>query len=72
MRTYLILAAAMVAMIAQPAEAYVGPGLGLGAIGVVIGLFMTLIMAAIAFVWMPVKRMLTRGKTASSEMPEDA
>ncbi len=71
MRTYLILAAGIAAMIAQPAEAYVGPGLGLGAIGVVIGLVMTLIMAAIAFVWMPIKRMLIGPKPAADARKDD-
>jgi len=40
-----------------PAMAYVGPGSGLGAVGVVLGLLGTIILALLSFVWYPIKRM---------------
>jgi hypothetical protein len=73
MRLNIILATALVATIAMPAEAYVGPGLGLGALGVVVGLLLSVFMALFAFVWMPLKRLFT-GRTAGmpAEIGDDA
>ena len=41
---------------ATPAAAYVGPGLGAGAVAVVLGLLGALLMAIVAVVWYPIKR----------------
>lgn len=51
---------------AQPALAYVGPGSGLGAVGVVLGLIGTIVLTLLSFVWYPVKRLSRkiRRKTA--------
>jgi hypothetical protein len=68
MRLNIILATALVAAFAMPAEAYVGPGLGLGAIGVVVGLVLSIFLALFAFIWMPLKRLFTGRKAG---MPED-
>lgn len=46
----------------HPAMAYVGPGLGLGAIGAILGVFLSVLLAAFAVVWYPVKRLLGLGK----------
>ncbi len=59
-------------LIALPAQAYVGPGLGLGALGVVAGLFLSLVMAFFAFVWMPIKRVFTRNKAGEEEAADDS
>ncbi len=57
---------------AIPAQAYVGPGLGLGAIGVVLGLIFSFVLAFFAFVWMPIKRLFSKKKTTSPEiLPDD-
>lgn len=55
------------------AMAYVGPGAGLGAIGALLALIGTLLLAIVGFVWYPVKRMLKRraGKVDSDENLED-
>ncbi|MFT4717382.1 MAG: ABC-type transport system involved in cytochrome bd biosynthesis fused ATPase/permease subunit [Paracoccaceae bacterium] len=53
---------AMLMLITVPAQAYVGPGLGLGAIGVILGLLLSVVLAFFAFVWMPIKRMFKRKK----------
>lgn len=47
---------------AQPAMAYVGPGLGLGAIGAILGVGLSVLLAIFAVVWYPVKRLLGLGK----------
>lgn len=58
--------AAMVAVFVlsfvQPAAAYVGPGMGLSAIGSILALVVAIIVAIFGFVWYPVKRMMKRRK----------
>ncbi|MEE4349488.1 MAG: hypothetical protein V2J26_04605 [Pacificimonas sp.] len=48
--------------IAAPAQAYVGPGMGLGAIGAVLGAIGAIVLAILGLVWYPVKRALKRRK----------
>jgi hypothetical protein len=43
-----------------PASAYVGPGAGLTAIGVVVAMIATVFLAVVGFVWYPVKRFLRK------------
>lgn len=57
----LFLAAPFVAA-ALPAEAYIGPGAGAGAIAVVLGILASIVMAFIAILWYPFKRMLKKRK----------
>jgi hypothetical protein len=40
-----------------PAFAYVGPGLGLGALGVVIGVVVSFFLAIVGLIWYPLKRL---------------
>jgi len=47
-------------------HAYVGPGLGLGAIGVVLGIIGSILLALIAIFWYPIKRLL-KGQKQSGE-----
>ena len=64
------LAAALLAASAlSPAAAYSGPGLGLAAIGVILGLVGTVLLAIVGYVWYPLKRAFARmsGKTAAAE-----
>ena len=44
-------------------KAYLGPGLGAGALMVVIGVAALLILTVITFVWFPLKRFLKRRKS---------
>ena len=37
------------------AYAYIGPGLGLGSIGLIIGFFLSIFLAVFALVWTPIK-----------------
>ena len=39
------------------AEAYIGPGLGTGVIGVVLGILASIALALMAIVWYPLKRL---------------
>ena len=53
------------------AQAYIGPGVGAGAIGTVIAFFGAILMAIFAVVWYPIKRLLKgKKKPASSTKPK--
>jgi hypothetical protein len=44
--------------LASPAQAYIGPGVGLGAIGLTLALVVGAMLLILGFVWYPLKRML--------------
>jgi len=44
------------------AYAYVGPGLGLGAVGAILGVFLSIFLALIAIFWYPFKRLCRKFK----------
>ena len=48
----------------QPAMAYVGPGLGVGAIGAILGVVFSILLAIFAIFWYPIKRWLGISKRA--------
>ncbi|HET6621267.1 MAG TPA: hypothetical protein VFG64_15135 [Dongiaceae bacterium] len=50
--------------VAGPAQAYIGPGVGAGLIATVMGILTAIVLAVIAIVWYPIKRLL--GKSAPS------
>jgi hypothetical protein len=66
MRKFLSLVAACTALALLPtaAAAYIGPGLGVGAITAVLGMLAAVLMAFAALLWYPVKRLL-RGRRAA-------
>ncbi|MDC9727354.1 MAG: hypothetical protein PSN35_05935 [Candidatus Thioglobus sp.] len=49
-----------------PASAYIGPGMGGGAIAVVFGILAAIFMAIFGFIYYPVKRWLKRRKAEKS------
>ncbi|MGH6916957.1 MAG: hypothetical protein ACREJ0_04545, partial [Geminicoccaceae bacterium] len=54
--------------VVAPAAAYIGPGAGLSAIGLVLAKVAALGLAVVGFVWYPVKRLLRRrGPAARSQ-----
>ena len=53
--------------IPETANAYVGPGLGAGAIGVVLGIIGSIFIALFAIIWYPLKRLLKKRKKTASE-----
>jgi hypothetical protein len=55
----------------QPALAYIGPGVGIGAIAVTIAFFLGIFLLLAGFVWYPLKRMFGRGKPADLESDAD-
>jgi len=48
------------------AQAYIGPGMGGGAIAVVFGILAAIFMAIFGFIYYPVKRWLKKRKTENS------
>jgi hypothetical protein len=65
----MIIALALLVASSELAQAYVGPGLGLGALGAVVGLFFSVVLAVFALVWYPIKRALglDRRRAATSK-----
>jgi hypothetical protein len=56
----------------QSASAYVGPGMGLGALGVLVGLISTVALAVVGLVWYPLKRAFkSKSDVAEEEAIED-
>ena len=53
--------------LATTAEAYVGPGMGLGVFAAVLGFLTAIILALAGMVWYPVKRMLRNRRGAAPE-----
>lgn len=68
-----LIAAVAVALPLHAAQAYVGPGLGLGSIAVVLGVIGSVFLAIFAVVWYPIKRLLKKlkGTTAKKEQPAE-
>jgi hypothetical protein len=57
------------ALAAGPAHAYLGPGLGLGIIGTIIGVVAAIVLTLFGLVWYPLKRMFGK-KPANANEPE--
>jgi len=47
---------------AANAEAYIGPGAGLGVLGAIFGTIMAVVLAVLGVFWYPIKRLLNRRK----------
>ncbi len=56
---------------AAPVEAYVGPGLGAGALGVILGLLGSILIAVFAFFWYPIKRTFKKWTAPKGESLEE-
>lgn len=56
----------------SPAEAYIGPGAGLTAIGTVLALFGAILMAIVGFLWYPIKRLRARRRERAQTVAREA
>lgn len=54
------LGAILLALTPGEARAYLGPGLGMGAIGVALGVVGSILLGIVSVIWYPVKRLLRR------------
>lgn len=68
-KTTLILVAAWLLVLPATADAYIGPGAGITAIGSVIAFLGAVFFAIVGFIWYPIKRLLraVRGKDGARE-----
>jgi Na+-driven multidrug efflux pump len=48
-------------------NAYIGPGLGLGVVGAVLGVITSIFLAIFALFWYPIKRWRKRGKESRTK-----
>jgi hypothetical protein len=62
--------AAALAILPGSALAYIGAGVGAGAIGAVLGVVGSIFLALFAVIWYPIKRLLRRGKQNSATMKQ--
>ena len=58
--------------VAASAEAYVGPGMGLGVITAVFGFITAFVLALAGMVWYPVKRLIRARRGATTANAPDA
>ena len=56
--------------LAFPSYAYIGPGAGAGTIAVVLGILGSIVMAFVAILWYPVKRLIRKIKAARNSVHE--
>ncbi len=47
----------------SPAEAYIGPGVGIGTLGIIIGIIGSLLLAIFAVVFFPIRRLIRKIKS---------
>lgn len=66
-----IVACACLAPAAQ-VHAYVGPGAGLSALGIVVGLIAAVLLGIVGFIWYPIKRLLKLRRERSEAARADA
>ena len=60
-------AAALLAAAPMPAFAYMGPGLGLGAIGTALGVVGAILLGLFSILWYPLKRIVRRIRGAQPQ-----
>lgn len=68
---FLALTAFVFTLFTGVSHAYIGPGLGLGAIGAALGVLFTLFLAAFAVIWYPIKKWF-QGRRQSAAEPSAA
>lgn len=62
----------MITLQSIAAEAYVGPGVGAGTIGIVLGILGSVFLAFFAIIWYPLKRILRKKKAARARTSDGA
>lgn len=64
----LIPVTAIFALIPAAAQAYIGPGMGLGAVASLLGLVAVFVMVMVAFIWFPVKRRIAKRRAGKTQV----
>jgi hypothetical protein len=70
-RLLVLLEILCLALLPGQAFAYIGPGLGAGTLGAVLGLLGSIFLALFAFLWYPIKRMIFRKGRENQDDIED-
>jgi hypothetical protein len=65
----LVLLSAVAALVAAPAAAYIGPGVGLGVIGAIFAAIVGFLMIIAGLVWYPVKVLLRKRREKKAAAP---
>ena len=65
-----VLAVSWIGLMPNSADAYIGPGAGLSAIGSLLALLGAVLLVIVGFVWYPVKRMMRKWKAAHAEQDD--
>lgn len=60
----------MALLIPVTAYAYVGPGLGLGALGAALGIVFSVLLAFLGIFWYPIKRLIRKMRKKPRNDPE--
>lgn len=55
MKTWIVISITLL-LLPLSAQAYVGPGIGVGVIGAIIGIFAAIVLSIVGLVWFPLKR----------------
>jgi hypothetical protein len=66
-----VLVVMLLSLFPQPAAAYVGPGVGLGAVGVFLAIVAAFVVAIFGFIWYPIKRLLRMFKKQSNDQKDN-
>jgi O-antigen ligase len=69
--TAILIAAPVLLVCATPAQAYIGPGGAVSALGALLALIAAIVIALFGFLWFPIKRLLRR-RRAANPAPGDA
>ncbi len=64
--------AILLTIIPAIAQAYSGPGVGLGAIGVVLGIIGSVFLMTVSLIWYPVKRLIRSLRQRPGTPPRDS
>ena len=67
-----ILFTAILAFISLPAQAYIGPGLGAGAIPATLGVLGAILLAIFGILYYPIKRFIKKRKASRKQIIESA
>lgn len=54
------------------AQAYIGPGMGLGVAATVVGLFVAFILLVVGLIWLPIRRLLRQRKADQQAQSQTA
>ena len=65
-----VFACLMALLIPVTAHAYVGPGLGLGALGAALGIVFSVLLAFLGIFWYPIKRLIRKMRKKPRNDPE--